>query len=133
MTIEQEINQIIHAFHDRIAELARRAAIDTLGAAFGGHGAPGRASLTPPGRRPRRGGGQKRAPSELSELSDRFATFVRHNPGLRIEQINKQLGTTTKDLALPIRKLVVAGVVRTKNKKRSTTYFLGTSSKPARA
>jgi hypothetical protein len=28
---------------------------------------------------------------------------VKANPGLRIEQINKELGTTTKDLALPSR------------------------------
>jgi predicted transcriptional regulator len=50
---------------------------------------------------------------------------VKNNPGLRIEQINKQLGTTTKDLALPIRKLISDGVVSAKGQKRSTTYFPG--------
>ncbi len=45
------------------------------------------------------------------------------NPGLRIEQINKQLGTTTKSLALPIRKLVAEKRVKTKGAKRSTAYF----------
>lgn len=49
--------------------------------------------------------------------------FVAKNPGLRIEQINKQLGTTTKELALPIRKLVASGAVKTKGKRRSTSYF----------
>ena len=45
------------------------------------------------------------------------------HPGLRIEQINKQLGTTTKDLALPIRKLIAEGALKTKGEKRSTAYF----------
>ena len=32
---------------------------------------------------------------------------MKAHPGLRIEQINKELGTLTKDLALPIRKLLI--------------------------
>jgi hypothetical protein len=46
---------------------------------------------------------------DFEVLSEKFASFVKANPGLRIEQINKELGTTTKDLALPIRKLIVMG------------------------
>ena len=45
------------------------------------------------------------------------------HPGLRIEQINKEIGTSTKDLALPIRKLVAEKRVKVKGKKRSTTYY----------
>jgi predicted transcriptional regulator len=52
-------------------------------------------------------------------------SFVKTNPGLRIEQINKELGTTTKDLALPIRKLVGEGYLSSKGQKRSTTYTVG--------
>ena len=48
---------------------------------------------------------------------------------MRIEQINKQLGTTTKDLALPIRKLVSEGALKTKGEKRSTAYFAGEAKK----
>ena len=58
-------------------------------------------------------------------LSEKFASYVKANPGLRIEQINKELGTTTKDLALPIRKLIADGYLKAKGKKRSTTYFPG--------
>jgi len=50
---------------------------------------------------------------------------VKANPGLRIEQINKQLGTTTKDLALPIRKLLAESAIQAKGRKRSTTYYSG--------
>ena len=58
-------------------------------------------------------------------LADSFVEFVTKNPGLRIEQINKQLGTSTKDLALPIRKLLSEGAIKAKGKKRSTAYFPG--------
>ena len=58
-------------------------------------------------------------------MAERLASFVKSNPGLRIEQINKELGTTTKDLQLPIRKLISEGMISSKGQKRSTTYFAG--------
>jgi hypothetical protein len=135
---QNEMNRVVQGFVAQITELARRAAIDTLESAFGG-----RAPLSSSGRgaapaaaaavlanfgrvgRPRGGRGAKRTSADLEALSERFASFVKANPGLRIEQINKQLGTTTKDLALPIRKLISEGVISAKGQKRSTTYFGG--------
>lgn len=128
---QNEMNRVVQGFVAQITELARRAAIDTLESAFGGRGgrgAPAAAALaTNLGRvgRPRGGRGAKRSSADLQELSERFASFVSSNPGLRIEQINKQLGTTTKDLALPIRKLISEGRIKAKGQKRSTTYFPG--------
>ena len=129
---QNEMNRTVQGFVAQITELARRAAIDTLESAFGGRMPGNGASVMPPavavvGRagRPRGGRGAKRSPADLAALSDRVATFVKTNPGLRIEQINKQLDTTTKDLALPIRKLISEGVISAKGKKRSTTYFPG--------
>jgi hypothetical protein len=129
---QNEMNRVVQGFVSQITELARRAAIDTLESAFGGRAARGApaaaAALTVSlGRvgRPRGGRGAKRTSADLEALSERFASFVKANPGLRIEQINKQLGTTTKDLALPIRKLISDGVVSAKGQKRSTTYFPG--------
>ncbi len=136
---QSEMNRTMQSFVSQITELARRAAIDTLESAFGGRaaatatrnggGAAAAAAVASAttGRvgRPRGGRGAKRSPEDLESLSETFASFVKGNPGLRIEQINKQLGTTTKDLALPIRKLISDGVVTTKGQKRSTTYFAG--------
>jgi hypothetical protein len=133
---QNEMNRVVQGFVAQITELARRAAIDTLESAFGGR-APGSVRGAVPaaavalaanfGRvgRPRGGRGAKRTSADLEALSERFASFVKANPGLRIEQINKQLGTTTKDLALPIRKLISEGVISAKGQKRSTTYFAG--------
>jgi hypothetical protein len=130
---QTEMNRVVQGFVAQITELARRAAIDTLESAFGGRGGRGgpaaAAAIAAAGfgrvGRPRGGRGAKRTSADLEALSERFASFVKSNPGLRIEQINKQLGTTTKDLALPIRKLISDGVVTAKGQKRSTTYFPG--------
>jgi hypothetical protein len=131
---QNEMNRAVQGFVAQITELARRAAIDTLESAFGGRAARGAApaavaavAVASPGRvgRPRGGRGAKRSSADLVALSESFASFVKANPGLRIEQINKQLGTTTKDLALPIRKLISDGVINAKGQKRSTMYFPG--------
>jgi hypothetical protein len=131
---QNEMNRAVQGFVAQITELARRAAIDTLESAFGGRAVRSAApaavaavATASAGRvgRPRGGRGAKRSSADLEALSERFASFVKANPGLRIEQINKQLGTTTKDLALPIRKLISEGALIAKGQKRSTTYFAG--------
>ena len=119
--LQNEMNRVVSGFVAQITELARRAAIDTLESALGRRGGGG--SLLPRvgGRRK----GSKRTGNELEKLGDAFQAFVAKHPGLRIEQINKQLNTTTKDLALPIRKLISEGAIKTKGEKRSTVYFPG--------
>ncbi len=131
---QNDMNRTVQGFVAQITELARRAAIDTLESAFGSRaprGGGGGAVAAPTGHvgRPRGGRGAKRTAADLEALSGKFASFVKANPGLRIEQINKELGTTTKDLALPIRKLISDGVIKAKGKKRSTTYFPGRKAK----
>ena len=133
---QSEMNRTVQGFVAQISELARRAAIDTLESAFGARG--GRAAGTraasaimapAPVGRPRGGRGAKRTAADLEELSTKFVSFVKAHPGLRIEQINKELGTTTKDLALPIRKLISDRMISAKGNKRSTTYFPGKKAK----
>lgn len=127
---QNEMNRAVQAFVAQISELARQAAIDTLEASFRGElggrapavGTPTRVSGV---GRPRGGRGAKRTQEDLAAMSQRLASFVKANPGLRIEQINKELGTTTKDLALPIRKLLADHVLTSKGQKRSTTYYPG--------
>lgn len=126
---QTDMNRTVQGFVAQITELARRAAIDTLESAFGGKAGRGSVAAVAAGAgqvgRPRGGRGAKRTAADLEALSSKFQLFVKANPGLRIEQINKELGTTTKDLALPIRKLISDGMIKAKGKKRSTTYFPG--------
>jgi len=114
---QTEMNRVVGEFVAQITELAKRAAINTLESALGGKG-----GLALSGGRGRRKGA-KRTSADLDQLGDDFHAYVLKNPGLRIEQINKQLGTTTKDLALPIRKMIADGSLKTKGEKRSTQYF----------
>jgi len=130
---QNEMNRVVQGFVAQITELARRAAIDTLGSAFKGGIRTGRGGGAPSigggGGGRGRGKGIKRSSNELDDLSDKFVDYVKANPGLRIEQINKELGTTTKDLQLPIRKLISEGALKVKGQKRSTQYFMGARSK----
>src|SRR5437764_12329483 len=94
---QTDMNRTVQGFVAQITELARRAAIDTLESAFGGKAGRGGAALVATGAgqvgRPRGGRGAKRTAADLEALSTKFASFVKANPGLRIEQINKELGT----------------------------------------
>jgi hypothetical protein len=126
--LQTDIQRLVDGFVAQVTELARRAAMDTLETALG-RGGRGNGGGAARGNGRGRGRGAKRTADELEQLQHDFLAFVGKNPGLRIEQINKQLGTSTKDLALPIRKLVAEGLLKVKGKKRSTTYFPGGKSK----
>jgi hypothetical protein len=116
--LQSDIQQLVDGFVTRVSQLARQAAIDTLAGALG---APVRGTRTPSAR------GYKRRSEDLETLSETLIAFVAKNPGLRVEQINKELGTSTKALALPIRKLLADGSLKSKGKRRSTTYYPGKS------
>jgi hypothetical protein len=124
---QTEMNRVVSDFVAQITELARAAARDMIDQALGKGSKGGSISSLSRGRG--RGRGSKRTSDELDVLADNFHAFVAKHPGMRIEQINKQLGTTTKDLALPIRKLISEGALKTKGEKRSTQYFAGESKK----
>lgn len=118
--LTKEITQCLNAFVFDISQLAKHSAASAVERAL-------TRELAGPQRRPpgRLRGTErpKRSQADLDELASRFLAYVRLAPGLRIEQINRQLGTQTKDMALPIRKLIASGHVTTKGAKRSTTYF----------
>jgi len=82
--------------------------------------APTASTTTRPAPRAR---GEKRPSDQIAQLQSRVRDFIRVHPGLRIEEINDVLGTKTRDLALPLRKLIADGVVRIEGEKRSTRYY----------
>lgn len=123
---QSEMNRVVSGFVAQITDLARRAAIDTLESALGRRGSSVSISRSSGGGRRK---GAKRTGDELDKLADAFHLYVAKHPGLRIEQINKELDTSTKDLALPIRKMISEGSLKTKGSKRSTTYFAGEKKK----
>jgi len=142
--LQNQIEQIVAEAAARITALVQQAAVEsissTLGALAGSAGRGRAISRQSAGRRPtalitasapapgraahgKRGKGEKRPAGEIEATMKKVGDFIAKNPGLRIEQINQALGTTTKDLALPLRKLIANKVVKTQGEKRSTKYF----------
>ena len=72
---------------------------------------------------PKRAPGEKRPPGELAKLTDKLGDFIKSHPGQRMEAIGKALGTPTKELNLPIKKLLAAKKIRSEGQKRATEYF----------
>ncbi|MBP9087818.1 MAG: hypothetical protein KBG15_16985 [Kofleriaceae bacterium] len=112
---QQQINKLVAEFVAGVTELAHLAAVETLQRAFLEQA---NGQLRYVGK-----SGSKRTNSELVDMMERVRLHVVANPGQRMEQINKALGTTTKDLQLPIRKLISDGRIYSKGSRRVTQYF----------
>jgi nucleoid-associated protein YgaU len=67
--------------------------------------------------------GAKRPPAELAKLTESLGDYIKSHPGLRIEPIGKALSTPTKELNLPIKKLLAAKKIRSEGHKRATEYY----------
>ncbi|HTQ05727.1 MAG TPA: hypothetical protein VMI54_17815 [Polyangiaceae bacterium] len=92
----------------------------------GGTASSSRATRSNSGPRaaaPRRSKGAKRSPGELETLTKSLLAAIKKAPGQRIEQIGKSLGAATKDLALPVKKLIAEKKISTKGQRRATAYF----------
>jgi hypothetical protein len=134
---EQMIAHRVQAFVTEITELARQQALETLSTALVAGGGRGRgAGRAKNGavaaRGPRRGrdrGGNRRSPEEIDRASQALLSEIQSNPGLRVEQIGRALGAATKDLSLPLKKLLSQRLVRSEGQRRATRYFPGGSAR----
>ena len=128
--VDNQIREQIEAFVNDLNQLVRQAALEAVAAALGGEGAPtvaARGRVTGFGRALARGRGKgaKRTAEELEGTRESVLDYVRRNPGQGVEQIAKALNVPSRDLVLPIRKLVAGGQLGTKGQKRATKYFSG--------
>jgi hypothetical protein len=123
--LEDLIRKRTDLFVAELTELVKEAALESVGLALG------RGGVAPSGgaQRVRRSGasarrkGEKRTPESLEQLTNDLFSQIKSGPGRRIEQIAKQMRTTTKELALPARKLLEAKKIKTTGRKRATKYF----------
>ena len=70
----------------------------------------------------RRAKGAKRSPAELVQLEKGLLREVKRKGGRRIEEIAESLGASTKDLTLPMKKLIGGKKVKSKGQRRATRY-----------
>jgi DNA-binding NtrC family response regulator len=130
MVVEQRIKEFV----DELQALVRRAALAAVEDALGGE----KTETSKPGPRkapkqrvaaaaaakkaPAKLGG-RRSPAQLSRTVAELKSQIAANPGQSIEQIASALGTKTRVLALPVKKLIAAGDIRKEGVKRNTRYF----------
>ena len=131
-SVNDRIRGRVEAFAEELSALIRDSAMETVRDALGGGGAAPRrgargaraaASSAPVRGGGRREKGQKRDPGEIERLTDRLLDYIKANAGQRIEQIAAGMGTVTKELNLPVKKLIGQKSLKTKGQKRATQYF----------
>lgn len=66
---------------------------------------------------------EKRKPGALSDLRERIVQCVQRQPGLSVEELNRELGTTTEEVQQPLRMLLTRGVLRAEGELPATRYF----------
>ena len=132
-SIEKQIRASIESFVAELNALVRQAAVDAVQGALGGNSDsnprgskrnPRVAAQTPtPRRRVRRGRRVKRSPKTLARLQSRLLDEISRKPGQRIEAISRSMGVSTKDLNLPIKKLLESNRIQKRGEKRATEYY----------
>jgi len=129
-SVNDRIRNRVEQFAEELSALIRDSAMETVREALGGGAAPrrggrgGRPSAAPVKMNgARREKGQKRDPGEIERLTSRLLDYVKANGGQRIEQIAAGMGTVTKELNLPVKKLIAQKSLKTKGQKRATQYF----------
>lgn len=122
--VDRQIRDRVESFVAELTDLIRQAALESVSEVLGGQAvaAPGRRGGRPPRPRVRRRGG-KRSPDEIEATTHRVLEYVQQNPGHGVEQMAMDLGANTKDLTLPIKKLLSNGDLLTEGQKRATKYY----------
>lgn len=130
--LDQQVRQRVEEFVEEITQLVKQEALESVAEALraaGLSGAPSRGGRVAQ----RRGGGgvsgrgrgkgQKRTPEELEALTGNLLKEIKKQPGRRIEEIAESMETTTKELALPAKKLLEDKKIKTRGQKRATKYY----------
>ena len=148
-SLDTEIRSRIDSFLEELSALVKQSAVEAVREALGQGG--GNGAATPARRGPGRprgsgsqggsgsgagngrkkagrrasGGGGKRSAEFLDKVGEAVLAYVRSNPGSGAEAIGRELGLSAKEMALPIKKLLSEGQLRTEGQRRGTKYFAG--------
>ena len=147
--VENELRSRVDVFVNELSALIRRQALEAVGEVLKKGepaaqprrpGRPPKAVAETPEEAPRpvgrprgrpakasapakRRAGEKRTPQELNQITEQIFGYIKANAGQGVEQMAKALATSTKELTLPIRKLLSEKKISSKGQKRATRYF----------
>jgi hypothetical protein len=112
--IQEALDQLIQAIQEEtVAQFSSLLS--------GGQVGNGRSISRAPKARPK---GGKRTAEDLEAIKKTIVSAIRKSPGVRSEELAKQLGTTTKELQLPMLQLRESKAIRMKGQKRAAQYFI---------
>ncbi len=141
--LDREIRSRIESFLGDLSALVKRSALASITSVLGqadatagavaagvrrGPGRPRKSGVPSPLVAPTKKPGAKRGrrPSaQVEQAGAMMLELVKAKPGLRLEEIARELKASTKVLKLPALKMVKARVLRTEGQKRGTKYFAG--------
>jgi hypothetical protein len=125
MLTRRTVHDIINDFVTELtAALEAQTTAAIRGALAGretGNGRRRRAQGIAPASAPRRKGG-KRTPEALEALTKNLLTTIKRKPGLGIEALAEAMSTSTKELTLPMKKLIAERKVKATGQKRGMRY-----------
>ena len=139
MNSEKAIQAHVESFVRDLTAMIRESALDTVRAALGetvtkkrGPGRPrtkrkakGTTRNATTTTRPRKGKRIRRSSEDVEALASAVLAHVKANPGQGVTEIARALRRTSKDLKLPIQKLLADKKLKTKGERRGTKYFAG--------
>lgn len=123
--IAKRIRSKIETFTSEIAALVREDALRQVTEAIGaarGTATARRKDTVAKVTRSKKPRGEKRTASDLAVTADHVLQWIRGNPGQGVEHIAKGIAIDSRDLKLPIKKLLADGVIKTKGQRRGTKY-----------
>ncbi len=137
-TADAKIRNLTDQFVTELTVVIRKSALEAIQGALGGTGTSGARRGPAPSqsgsaatqsksgaRRKKIRKGGRRSSQDVEAMAGDIHAFVQANPGLGAIDIASALGVTSKDLALPIKKLHSENKVRTEGRRRGTRYFAG--------
>lgn len=133
-SLDRELRARIDGFVNELSSLVKLSALEAvhqaLGSKLNAEAAPAASADTVkrgPGRPPKAAAasskGGKRSPDAVLKVAASVLSYIKANPGQRLEQIGKGVKSPTKELKLPVQKLFEQKAISTKGEKRGTKYF----------
>ncbi len=123
---DARLRATVDTFVAELSAIVQESTLETVTEALGAAAPkrPGRprakATKKPRAAKVRKGG--RRSAGDVAATQARVVAHVRANQGCSVSDIAAALGLTTKDLQLPVKKLVEDGKLRTTGQRRGTRY-----------